>query len=273
MPAARPAAIPIGQLSARWLAHRLVVPDSFWTQIKVVAETGSTNEDVLRLARDGAPAGLVLVARTQTSGRGRQGRSWQSEPGAALMFSLLTRPRSVPQPVIGWLPLLAGVAVATAVRMVTGVPACLKWPNDVLVGEGKLAGILAEQSGGAVVVGVGLNVLGRTDALPVPTATSLELHGAGETDRAGLLAEILRQFEHWYRRWVDVGPGDADASGLRPEYLRLCATLSRRVNVALPGDRTLTGTAVDVDATGRLLVTPDAADAVAVGAGDVIHVR
>jgi BirA family transcriptional regulator, biotin operon repressor / biotin---[acetyl-CoA-carboxylase] ligase len=273
MPGVRPAAAGMPQLSAQWLTDRLVVPGGLWTQIKVVGVTGSTNEDVLRLARSGAPAGVVLVAQTQTSGRGRQGRSWQSEPGAALTFSLLTRPRSVPQAAMGWLPLLAGVAVATAVQAVTGVPACLKWPNDVLVGDGKLAGILAEQSGGAVVLGVGLNVLGRTDALPVPTATSLELHGAGETDRAELLAEILRQFERLYRRWAQTGPGDAGASGLRPEYLRLCATLSQRVNIALPDARTLTGTAVDVDASGRLLVEPCPGDVVAVSAGDVIHVR
>src|SRR5260370_42558667 len=114
MPAARPAAIPSGQLSARWLQDRLVVPGGLWTQCKVGGETGSTNEDVLRLARNGAPAGLVLVARTQTFGRGRQGRSWQSEAGAALMFSLLARTRMVPPSAMGWLPLLAGVAVATA---------------------------------------------------------------------------------------------------------------------------------------------------------------
>jgi BirA family transcriptional regulator, biotin operon repressor / biotin---[acetyl-CoA-carboxylase] ligase len=260
-------------MGSRWLADRLVEPGGLWTQITVVPETGSTNQDVLRLARSGAPAGLVLITQAQTAGRGRQGRSWQSEPGAALMFSLLVRPLPVPPAAMGWLPLLAGVAVANAVRGVTGVQAGLKWPNDVLVGDGKLAGILAEQSGGAVVIGVGLNVLGRLDALPVPTATSLELHGAGDTDRAELLAEILSGFERWYRRWTETGPGDADACGLRPEYLRLSATVGRQVNVALPGGRTQTGTAVDIDATGRLLVEPDAADVVAVSAGDVIHVR
>lgn len=273
MPAARPVSAYLEQLSTRRLADRLVVPGGLWTEIKVVAETGSTNEDVLRLARHGAPAGLVLTTLAQTSGRGRQGRNWQSEPGAALMFSLLVRPWSVPQAAMGWLPLLAGVAVADAIRDVTGVQARLKWPNDVLVGDGKLAGILAEQSGGAVVVGVGLNVLGRLDALPVPTATSLELHGAGDADRAELLAEILTGFERWYRSWTETGSGDADACGLRPEYLRLCATVGRRVNVALPGARLLTGAAIDVDTSGRLLVEPDAADVVAVSAGDVIHVR
>src|SRR5215469_9764608 len=153
------------------LLDRVVVTGGLWTDVRVVAETGSTNEDLLRRARDGAPEGAVLVAEAQTSGRGRQGRSWQSQPGAALTFSLLVRPVTVPQSAMGWLPLLTGVATATAVRRVTGLQAGLKWPNDVLIGDGKLAGILAEQSAGAVIVGTGLNVLGRLDALPVPTAT------------------------------------------------------------------------------------------------------
>lgn len=248
---------------------RLVVPGGLWTDIRSVAVTGSTNADVMRLARGGAPDGLVIAAGTQTEGRGRQGRGWYSEPGAALMFSLLVRPRSVAH--AGWLPLLAGVATATAVRSVTGVRACLKWPNDVLVGDGKLAGILAERSGDAVVVGIGLNVAGRLESLPVPTATSLELHGAGDTDRAELLAGILGEFESWYRRWAGAG-GDPDASGLRPRYLRLCGTIGKQVNVALPGGRALSGVAEDVDASGRLLVECGTGT-VPVAAGDVMHVR
>lgn len=236
-----------------------------------MATTGSTNADVLRLARAGAPDGLVVAAESQTAGRGRQGRSWHSEPGAALMFSLLVRPRSVAQASMGWLSLLAGAATATAVRSVTGVRACLKWPNDVLVDDGKLAGILAERSGDAVVVGIGINVLGLPDRLPVPTATSLELHGAAGTDRAELLAQILREFEHWYQRWTDAG-GDADASGLRPCYFRLCRTIGKQVNVALPGGRTLSGVATDVDASGRLVVETGTGP-VPVAAGDVIHLR
>src|SRR5262249_3410701 len=150
------------------------------------------------------------------------------------MFSLLVRPRAVAQASMGWLPLLAGVATARAIRSVTGARACLKWPNDVLIDDGKLAGILAEQSGEAVVIGIGGNVLGRAGHLPVPTATSLESHGARDTDRTELLAEILGQFERWYLRWAGAG-GDADASGLRPQYVRLCRTIGKQVNVALPG--------------------------------------
>src|SRR3984885_10900926 len=142
----------------------------FWTALDVVASTGSTNVDLLARAADSAlPEGQVLVAEEQTAGRGRLGRTWTSVPGASLTFSVLLRPVTVPAGRGGWLPLLAGVAVASAVRSVAGVEAVLKWPNDVLVGDRKLAGILAEQSpdGSAVVIGIGLNVAAAPGALPV----------------------------------------------------------------------------------------------------------
>ncbi len=243
-----------------------------WGDIRVVAETGSTNEDVLKLGGDGALEGLVVAAESQTAGRGRQGRSWQSRP-AALTFSVLLRPQSVPQAARGWVPLLAGVATARALGHVAAVDARLKWPNDVLLGRRKLAGILAEQSGDAIVVGIGINVLGGDHDLPTATATSLERGGAGPTDRTELLAEILRRLEHWYLRWRETGSGDAAGSGLRQEYLSLCTTLGRAVRVQLPGDRMLTGTAVDVDVAGQLQVRRDRGDIIAVSAGDVIHVR
>ncbi len=247
---------------------------ALWSAVRVVAETGSTNADALAAARDGAAEGLVIAAEAQAAGRGRLGRGWQSLPGGSLTFSVLLRTAAVPAGARGWVPLLTGVAVARAVRRATGVQARLKWPNDVLAGAGKLAGILAEQAGDAIVVGVGLNVLGTAAQLPVATATSLELLGAGEADRTELLAEILTEIERWYLPWRDTPAGDADASGLRQEYLRLSATVGARVRVLLPGAPDLVGVAVAVDETGRLLVRPDGqADPVPVSAGDVIHVR
>jgi BirA family biotin operon repressor/biotin-[acetyl-CoA-carboxylase] ligase len=272
MSGSRSAAAQRPALNTRLLTDRLIVPGGLWTDIRGLATTGSTNADVMRLARDGAPEGLVIAAEAQTAGRGRQGRSWHSEPGAALMFSLLVRPSSVAQAAMGWLPLLAGVATATAILDVTGLRARLKWPNDVLIEDGKLAGILAERSGDAVVIGIGVNVLGRRDSLPAPTATSLELHGAGRIDRAELLAELLRAFERWYGRWARDASGDAEACGLRSRYVRLCRTIGQQVNVALPSGRTLSGVAVDVDASGQLVVETGTGP-VPVAAGDVIHVR
>jgi BirA family transcriptional regulator, biotin operon repressor / biotin---[acetyl-CoA-carboxylase] ligase len=244
-----------------------------WSELTVVGSTGSTNEDLLAAARAGAPPGSVLVAEEQTRGRGRLDRVWQSEPGAALTFSVLLRPAGVPAGSRGWLPLLAGVAVAAGLRAQAGLGVSLKWPNDVLVGQAKLAGILAEQAGTAIVVGIGLNVGQRRDELPSEQATSVWLEGATGADRGAILAAVLREFERWYRCWTSgPQPGDASASGLRAEYLEYCATVGKDVRVELPGGSVLTGRAIGVDGVGRLLVsTIDGVNAVS--AGDVVHVR
>jgi BirA family biotin operon repressor/biotin-[acetyl-CoA-carboxylase] ligase len=188
---------------------------------------------------------------------------------------VLLRPVSVPAARRGWLPLLTGVAVARAVRDVSGVSAVLKWPNDVLVGSRKLAGILAEQSGAAVVIGIGLNVATPAGALPVSPgglpATSLLVEGVS-VSREALLAGILRELERRYAAFR--GDPDPARVGLLSEYRALCATLGRPVRVELPGGGVLSGVADDIDADGRLLVTPSSgARPAAVSAGDVIHVR
>ena len=245
---------------------------SFWRSVEVVRTTGSTNTDLLTR---GGPEGQVLVAEEQTAGRGRMGRTWVSQPGTGLTFSILLRPAAVPAARRAWLPLVAGVAVASAVRAVAGVAATLKWPNDVLAGDRKLAGILAEQSGDAVVVGVGVNVATPEDLLPVspggPRATSLRAEGA-DVARDVLLVEVLRQFE---RRYLALrADPDAERAGLLAEYRTLCGTLGRQVRVELPGGSHVTGVATDIDADGRLLIAePDTTSVTPVSAGDVIHVR
>jgi BirA family transcriptional regulator, biotin operon repressor / biotin---[acetyl-CoA-carboxylase] ligase len=248
------------------------VTGSLWASIEVVASTGSTNADLLR--RGGAE-GQVLVAEEQTAGRGRMGRSWVSQPGASLTFSVLLRPVLVPPARRGWLPLLTGVAVAVAVREAADVGATLKWPNDVLVGERKLAGILAEQSGDAVVVGVGVNVATHAEALPVSPgglrATSLLVEG-GSVPREALLAGILRELESRYAAFR--ADPDAARGGLLAEYRALCATLGHPVRVELPGGQVLTGVAEDIDADGRLLVASAVGEPpTPIAAGDVIHLR
>jgi BirA family biotin operon repressor/biotin-[acetyl-CoA-carboxylase] ligase len=253
-------------------------PDSFWREITVVESTGSTNADLAVRAADGAPEGTVLAAEEQLAGRGRMGRRWVSPPRAAVMVSVLLRPVGVPRARRGWLPLLTGVAAATAIRQVTGVPAVLKWPNDLLVGDRKLAGILAEQSGDAIVVGTGLNVSITGDELPDTSpgalpATSLLLEHATTLDRTALLTALLEQLAHWYRAWRHASPpGDPDQSGLRQAYLDLCATIGRDVRVERPAGHVTAGRATGVDPDGRLIVAgPDGDEAVS--AGDVRHLR
>jgi len=254
-------------LDAVRLRAELVRPGGLWSAVQVRAETGSTNADAVSAGRAGAAEGLVVAAERQSAGRGRLGRSWESPVGAGLMVSLLLRP-TVPVARYGWLPLLTGVALATAVRRLTGLDARLKWPNDLLIGDRKSAGILAEGvPTGGVVVGFGLNVTLRADELPRPDATSLALAGATVLDRQLLLAGILDDLADWYRRWQGVG-GDPEACGLRGAYQGICATIGRTVTVSLPAAELLTGVATGVDGDGRLLVAGHA-----VAAGDVVHVR
>jgi BirA family transcriptional regulator, biotin operon repressor / biotin---[acetyl-CoA-carboxylase] ligase len=252
-------------LNERALTDALVRPGGLWRRIQVVAETGSTNADLAEMARHGAEEGVVLVAEAQTAGRGRLDRRWTAPPRSGLTFSVLLRPDVG----LGWLPLLAGVAVVGALRgfaEVEGVPrgrmgdAALKWPNDVLIGERKLGGILAERVGGAVVIGIGLNVSLRADELPTPNATSLALEGA-PADRDPVLRAILRELA---TRYATLG----DTEALRKAYVSMCATVGRQVRVELPDGSALTGLATDIDESGRLVVGDRP-----LSAGDITHVR
>jgi BirA family transcriptional regulator, biotin operon repressor / biotin---[acetyl-CoA-carboxylase] ligase len=266
-------------LSATTLRAAVLSGSRLFTSLEVVDQTGSTNADLLAAARTGADGGAVLVAEEQTAGRGRLDRSWQSQPGAALTFSVLLRPTGVPPAYRGWLPLLTGVATASALRAATGVAVSLKWPNDVLGAAdadgraGKLAGILAEQAGDAIVVGIGLNVSAERDELPSDQATSLWLEGAADLSRDGILIDIARELEVWYLRWTDdPKAGEAQSSGLHAAYCDACSTIGREVRVELPGGGTLTGQAVGVDGLGRLVLSASGGEH-AVSAGDVVHVR
>jgi BirA family biotin operon repressor/biotin-[acetyl-CoA-carboxylase] ligase len=219
----------------------------------------------------------VLVAEHQTAGRGRLGRAWEAPPRAGLTLSVLLRPGpGVPPDRWGWVPLLAGVAVSRALARTAQIDVRLKWPNDVQVDGRKLAGILAERAGDALVVGMGVNVSLTAEELPGPAATSLAAEGARTLDRDTLLRALLRELGRTYRGWR-LGGGDP-AAGLRDAYVERCATLGRPVRVSLPGGGELLGEAVDVDAEGRLVVaTPGAggtgAGLQAVASGDVVHVR
>lgn len=240
-----------------------------WSRIEVVAETGSTNADLL--ADTAAPDRSVLVAERQSAGRGRLDRTWTAPPGVSLTFSVLVRPEPATS-TWGWLPLLTGLALQEAVVDAAGVTAGLKWPNDLLVGPeaGKAAGILAQTNGPAVVIGIGLNVSTAAEELP-PPATSLALCGARELDHTVLLTAILTRLHERLTEWTDAR-GDAQASGLASAYARACLTVGQQVAVSTTDGRVLTGSATGLDGTGRLLVTSGGAT-VAVGAGDVQHLR
>ncbi len=263
---------PLDEARLRSLLH-VGASDSWWRQLHVVDTTASTNADLLVAATDGAPEASVLVAEHQRAGRGRLGRGWDAPARSALTLSVLVRP-DVNAARWPWLPLLAGVVTAEAVRSTTDLDATVKWPNDVLVDHRKLAGVLVERvdtpAGPAAVLGVGVNVTNTRVELPVPTATSLALEHARSTDRHVLLLELLRTLEAVYQAWVREH-GDA-AGGLHASYVRRCSTLGQPVRVELPDGAELTGRADSVDGAGRLVVaTPTGRQLL--GAGEVVHVR
>lgn len=256
------------------LSTALTRPGSIWRQVEVVRECPSTNAELATRARAGELPGAVLVADHQTAGRGRLDRVWVAPPGSALTFSVLLDPGRVPVRRWPWLPLLVGIAVAEGVRRVAEVDCSLKWPNDVMVGERKVAGILVERierSAGAVaVVGVGLNVSLSQGELPVPNATSLALEGAATTDRTVVLREVLRSLEALFVQWrADLGD---PSGGLVDSYVRRCGTLGREVRVDLPDGAQIVGVAAGVDTDGRLEVRTAEGPRI-LGAGDVVHVR
>jgi len=271
-------------------------------EVRWVAETGSTNSDVLALARDGAGEGTVVVADHQHSGRGRQGRSWVAPSGSSLLVSVLLRPPAV---VAGTSAMAAGVAMAEAVEEVAGCRPGLKWPNDlVIVGEGhgglrgpgspgdggdrKLAGILAEadwppgttESAGwraprpderlPVVVGVGINV-NWPPQLPddlADTATALNHLVGREVDRADLLVAYLQRLDALYGALVAA----RSSAPVLAAWRARSATLGRRVRVDL-GTTDVEGTAVDVTDEGHLVVETADGDRRTLAVGDVVHLR
>jgi BirA family biotin operon repressor/biotin-[acetyl-CoA-carboxylase] ligase len=257
---------------------RQVLGDSgLWRELTVVAETGSTNADLsARAVAEDLAEGVVLTCDHQSAGRGRIGRSWVAPARSGLAVSALIAPREVATARWSWVPLLTGLAVVDVLHRVCGLPATLKWPNDVLIGEAKVGGILVERveapSGPALVVGTGLNVSLTADELPVPTATSLALAGSATTDREVLLRAYLRALEHRYRRWRSTG-GDARASDIAAAYRETCSTIGRAVRVAVPSGATIEGTADGIDDEGRLLVHDVTGRTQAVSAGDVTQVR
>ncbi|MFD0415480.1 biotin--[acetyl-CoA-carboxylase] ligase [Streptomyces sp. NPDC127108] len=266
-------------LAAAPLRRALIREGGLWTSLDVVAATGSTNTDLAARA-DELPEGAILVAEEQSAGRGRLDRRWSAPPRSGLFFSVLLKPDDVPVERWGWLPLLAGVAVAAGIARTAGVDTALKWPNDLLVTvdgeERKAGGILAERAGsvggGGIVVGVGINVSLRADELPVPGAGSLALAGAAGTDRDPVLRAVLRELEDWYGKWRAAG-GDPASTRLQEAYAAGCATLGRRVRAELPGGRDVTGEAVAVDGDGRLVLATEDGVREPVGAGDVVHLR
>lgn len=220
---------------------------SGWS-VRHVAETGSTNDDLLAAAAAGAPDRSVLYTDHQVAGRGRLDRTWIAPPGTNLLVSLLFR--DVPDDP-GELTRRVALAASAASRSVAGAAAALKWPNDLLVDGRKLAGILAQRApGGEVVVGLGLNVGWAPD-------------GGARLGDGIRVADVLRALLEAY----DGLPDD-----ITSRYRAELATLGSRVRVVLP-DGDLVGRALDVEPDGRLVVLDECAVTHRLSVGDVVHLR
>ena len=243
---------------------RAAVAGSPIRDVVVLDRVDSTNAEV---ARRGQPWCAVL-AEHQEGGRGRLGRSWEEVPGAGLAISILL---PVPHMQVGWLPLVTALAARSALLDVADFTAELKWPNDLLdpVTGRKLAGILCELIGGAVVVGTGINVDHTAAQLPVETATSLALVGRAAVDRADLAASYLR---HLAQEHAALTAGGAPAAARFPAYRQACATIGRVADVTTHEGRVERVLVEGVDDDGRLRILGPAG-AATVTAGDVRHVR
>jgi BirA family transcriptional regulator, biotin operon repressor / biotin---[acetyl-CoA-carboxylase] ligase len=226
--------------------------------VRFMPVVDSTNRMVLDMARAGYPEGLVLATDLQTAGRGRLDRSWEAAAGTGLLVSVLLRPADLAADRWYLVTAAAALAARDACAHVAGVTAEIKWPNDLLVDERKLAGILAETAGGAVVVGMGLNVHSGP-----PGAAYLDQGAGRRTSRTDLLAAWLRGLHRLTADWDEV----------TERYRTECTTVGRNVLVdQLHGVRLL-GRAEGIDDAGHLLVRGPDGVLNPLSVGDVTHLR
>jgi BirA family biotin operon repressor/biotin-[acetyl-CoA-carboxylase] ligase len=242
-----------------------------FTTVRTYAELDSTNTALVEEARSGAPEGLVLVADHQTAGRGRLGRTWSAQAGTALLVSVLLRP-PLPIDEVPMVLMAAGLAACDGVAAAAGFRPGLKWPNDLVVGDRKLAGLLTEATGGAdpgVVLGLGINV--SAAAYPpelAGEATSCEELASRPVDRGDLLVAFLTALESRYSAVLSAGR-EATLAAYRSDS----ATLGRRVRVELTRGPALEGNASRLADDGQLVVVDDAGAEHLVSVGDVKHLR
>ncbi|MDQ0676359.1 MULTISPECIES: biotin--[acetyl-CoA-carboxylase] ligase [Micrococcaceae] len=278
-------------LSRRDLADERFLSATGIPRLDVVDSTGSTNADLLRsvtVEPAAWPDLSVLTAEYQTAARGRLDRHWEAPALSSLSVSVVLRPanaegRPLPTQSYSWLSLIGALALRETLLETAGIPAELKWPNDVLVRGKKIAGILAQLgpmvdgSVPPVILGTGLNVTLTAGELPVPTATSVVLEGARTEDRTVLLKSYLSNFSALYRSFCnadgDPAAGMAGGASLHKRVEAVMVTLGKQVRAQLPGDHEIIGHASRLDEYGSLLVVDRDSREHVVTAGDVVHLR
>jgi len=259
--------------------QRALTTKTLGRTLHVLDIAASTNSLAVRMAQEDAPHGTVVVAESQSDGRGRLGRHWYSPPGKNLYCSVLLRtplPRERLARWLSWTPLIAALAAARAISTVAGLSPSVKWPNDILIGQRKVGGVLCESGdlGSAapyVVVGMGLNVNIQAGEFPEELreiATSLSAEAQQPFNRAVLLAAILSDLEA--RCDAFLAGHEAD---IHREYVVRCATVGRQVRVERAGADPVTGRAASIGADGSLKVVRDDGSHLDIHAGDIIHLR
>jgi len=231
----------------------------YW-RVSVVELTASTQSDLVALVRAGdARAGDVIAAEYQSAGRGRLTRTFDAPKFSALLFSLYIEPQRNRDD-WGWIPLIAGVSVAQTLSQFN---AQVKWPNDILIDNKKVSGLITEAVGNGVVIGIGINVAMEPLELPVPTATSIFIEGAQSLTRNQLLPDLLKIFETNFVNW-DIGSNEIMAT-----YRQMSATIGRKVRVEYPDGQIESAVAVAISGRGELVLDTGAH----VQAGDIVHLR
>lgn len=233
---------------------------------------GSTNTEVRRLAEEGAPGGTVVLADAQSAGQGRRGRSWHSPPGKGIYFSLLLRPPGTSPAAAAPVTLAAAVAVARQLREYTGMEVAVKWPNDLLIGQKKIGGILTEtrtsrQALLYLVLGIGLNINHRAEDFPAELrrrATSLYLESGHTFERTALFLDLLKALRHCLDFFFKEG-----FAPFQPLWKELSTTLGNDVKLA-GQDEAVQGKAVDLDVEGALLIEDDRGQRHRIFCGEII---
>ncbi|MDD3642667.1 MAG: biotin--[acetyl-CoA-carboxylase] ligase [Candidatus Krumholzibacteria bacterium] len=223
----------------------------------------STNTAASALASLGAPEGTVVIALRQTAGRGRQGRRWISTPEGSLVFSIVARPGREPQS----LTVLLALAAAEAIEPLVG-GAAIKWPNDIWIGGRKCAGVLAETSGGSVVLGMGIDVNEGPDDLPDGlrrTAVSLRMLAGRTLDRGALLVDLLARLSSRYEAWERGG-----FDPMRPDAERLLLWMGEAVEVDAGGGRIDSGIVLGLTSQGYLRLGDGSGERI-IAAGDAVR--
>ena len=233
----------------------------YW-RVSVVDLTASTQSDLAELVNASvAKSGEVIAAEFQSIGRGRLDRKFEAPPQSALLFSFYITPKRARSD-WSFISFLAALAMREVITENLTENTTLKWPNDILIGDKKVAGLLAQQISDGVIVGIGLNVAMDADELPVPTATSLALSGSNNLDRNLLFSAFLNRFENIFKDW-DSG------NDFLEKYRQVSSTLGRQVRVEVLGRDSIEAEAVAITAQGALILS----DGTEVNVGDVVHLR